>query len=140
MKTVQFDIPGPVKGKARPRMTRSGVAYTPKDTVQYENLVRMCYKEQSGEYLEGALSVIIAAYFEIPKSTPKYKRQQMIDGKIRYTKKPDWDNIGKIVCDSLNGVAYRDDSQITVASVFRLYTDGAPHVKVVISELGGTEE
>lgn len=135
MRTVQFKIPGPVKGKARPRMTKAGIAYTPKETVQYENLVRMCYKEVAGWYLEGALSITIMAFFEIPKSTPKYKRQQMIEGKIRYTKKPDWDNIGKIICDSLNGVAYRDDAQIAMASVFRHYTDGAPYVLVRISEL-----
>lgn len=135
MRTVQFKIPGPVKGKARPRMTKAGIAYTPKETVQYENLVRMCYKEQASEYLKGALDIIIVACFEIPKSTPKYKRRQMIEGKIRYTKKPDWDNIGKIICDSLNGVAYRDDSQIATASVLRQYTDGAPYVSVRITEL-----
>ena len=36
---VEFTIEGPPVGKARPRVTRT-VAYTPKKTSQYEDLVR----------------------------------------------------------------------------------------------------
>ena len=34
----------------------------------------------------------------------------MICDEISPTKKPDWDNIGKIVSDALNKFAYKDDS------------------------------
>lgn len=135
MKTVQFEIPGPVKGKARPRVTRAEIAYTPKDTVQYENLVRCCYQEQAGEYLDGQLQIVITAYFEIPKSVSKKKREAMIDHRIQPTKKPDWDNIGKIICDSLNGVAYRDDAAIVSAAVTKFYTGDAPKVSVQLHVL-----
>ena len=136
MKTVQFEIPGPVKGKARPRVTRTGIAYTPKDTVQYENLVRCCYREQVGsEYLEGPLSIIISALYEIPKSTTKKTREAMLANRIFPTKKPDWDNIGKVICDSLNGVAYRDDSAIVSAIVMKQYTSEAPRVSVTLMVL-----
>ena len=69
---VEFIIPGQPKGKGRPRMsTRTGVAYTPKDTVMYENLVRMMYQNQVGEkVLQGAISAEIIGYFQIPHNIP----------------------------------------------------------------------
>lgn len=69
------------------------------------------------------LGVIVTAYLPIPKSTPKYKRPDMISGKTRPTVKPDWDNIGKIVCDALNGVAYDDDKVICQAAVYKQYSE-----------------
>ena len=45
LNVIAFEIPGPIKGKARPRVTRAGIAYTPKETVQYENLVKLCFRE-----------------------------------------------------------------------------------------------
>lgn len=133
MKTVLFEIPGPVKGKARPRVTKRGIAYTPKDTVQYENLVRICYREQVGEYLDGQLKIEIDAFFEIPKSTVKRRKIDMLKHILRPTKKPDWDNIGKVICDSLNGAAYHDDAAIVSASVNKWYTEEGPMVRVRLS-------
>lgn len=73
---------------------------------------------------EGAmLDVRIIAYYEIPKSTSKKKRREMLEHRIRPTKKPDWDNIGKIVCDSLNLVAYHDDSAVVDAQVRKFYSE-----------------
>ena len=31
--------------------------------------------------------------------------------------KPDWDNIGKLICDALNGVAYTDDAHVVMGGV-----------------------
>ncbi|WP_332834903.1 RusA family crossover junction endodeoxyribonuclease [Clostridium perfringens] len=39
------------------------------------------------------------------------------------TKKPDVDNIAKIILDSLNGVAYKDDSQIVDIRIIKKYTE-----------------
>ena len=57
----------------------------------------------------------------------------MLDGLIRPTKKPDWDNIGKVVCDALNGIAYRDDAQIVDSMVRKFYGE-VPRVVVIIRE------
>lgn len=133
MKTVLFEIPGPIKGKARPRVTKTGIAYTPKDTVQYENLVRVCYQEQAGQYLNGPLKIEIDVFFEIPKSTAKRRKVDMLKHILRPTKKPDWDNIGKVICDSLNGTAYHDDAAIVSASVNKWYTEEASKVRVCLS-------
>ena len=55
----------------------------------------------------------------------------MIDRLIRPTRKPDFDNIGKVICDALNGIAYRDDAQIVDALVRKFYSD-TPRVIVEI--------
>ncbi|EOU1600911.1 RusA family crossover junction endodeoxyribonuclease [Clostridium perfringens] len=115
-------VTGKIRGKARPRICR-GHAFTPKDTVQYEKLVRECYKQQDGRYLEGSIKALIIAYYKIPKSYSKKRVQAIKDGLEKPTKKPDADNIGKIILDSLNGVAYKDDSQIIELGVIKRYTE-----------------
>ena len=87
---------------------------------------------------DAMLDVRIIAYYEIPKSTSKKKRAEMLAHKIRPTKKPDWDNIGKIVCDSLNLVAYHDDSAVVDSQVRKFYSE-QPRIEVIIQEVGGKE-
>lgn len=47
----------------------------------------------------------------------------MIKGEIRPTKKPDLDNVAKIICDGLNKIAYEDDSQIIDLTVTKYYAE-----------------
>lgn len=141
MKQIRFTIPGQPFGKQRPKFSRTGAyvkTYTPKETTSYENLVKLFYNEaaKGKMFPEGAmLDVRIIAYYEIPKSTSKKKRREMLEHRIRPTKKPDWDNIGKIVCDSLNLVAYHDDSAVVDAQVRKFYSE-TTRVDVMIKVVG----
>lgn len=127
---MKFTIPGEPTGKARPRVTKWG-AYTPEKTVLYENLVKTCY---DGGFFDGELSMNVEAYYQIPKSASKRNAECMRLESIRPTKKPDCDNVLKIIADALNGVAYKDDSQIVDARVQKFYSDN-PRVEVVIEEM-----
>ncbi len=136
--TVEFTIPGAPQGKGRPRFSTAGgfvKTYTPAQTASYENLVKLEYERQVGKRFDdgAAISMHIRAYFDIPKSVSKKKREQMLNGEIRPTKKPDADNILKIIADSLNGVAYKDDSQIVYCAVRKAYSD-EPRVTVRIAD------
>ena len=129
--TISFVIPGPPQGKARPRVirTKSGksMSYTPDKTVAYEELVRQRYMAAvDGIAVEGAAALIVTiiAYYPVPSSASKRRRADMLAGYERPTKKSDCDNIAKIICDALNGIAYRDDAQIVEARVSKRYTDG----------------
>ena len=127
-----FTIPGEPKGKARHRITKSGIAYIPKQTTSYENWVKQCYLdnyEQTDSKAE--ISVHITCFFAPPKSISKKKRQQMLSNKINVTKKPDCDNIAKIILDSLNKIAYHDDSQVVNLHVNKRYAE-LPYVHVEI--------
>ena len=130
-------IEGKIKGKARPRFnTRTGHAITPKDTVQYENWVKMCYKEQQAtKYLEGPLRALIVAYYKIPKSYTKNRVEAIRRGEEYPTKKPDLDNIAKIVLDSLNKIAYDDDAQIVELTVLKRYTEDVERVELELENL-----
>ena len=133
---VSFTVPGEPVAKGRPRVTRNGHAYTPKKTVDYENLVRLEYERQChGIFFDKGipLDMRVTCYFTIPKSVSKKKRQAMIDRKIRPMKKPDSSNCIKAVEDALNQVAYHDDSQIVDTQIRRFYSE-QPRVVVTIQE------
>lgn len=124
---VSFEIIGKPQGKARAR-TGKGFAYTPEQTVLYENLVKMEYLSQCDGFRfkdDVPLRMEIDAIFEPPKSTPKKTRVLMLSDRILPLKKPDVDNIAKVIADSLNGVAYKDDSQIASMVVNKYYGDKA---------------
>lgn len=134
-KEVKFTIYGEPKGKGRPRFCRNtGHAMTPKDTVNYETLVRLEYGEEYGDFRfpdDMMLDMRIMAYYSIPKSASKKKKAAMLLGTIRPTKKPDMDNVVKIIADSLNQVTYRDDTQIVDCQCRKFYSD-IPRVVVTI--------
>ena len=116
-------------------MTRSGHAYTPQKTKDYELLVRSCYESQVGDFCFGAkkpLEVLIEAEFPIPKSVSKKRAAEMVE--TFHTNKPDADNLAKGILDSLNGVAFHDDSAVSALSVVKTYSND-PCVYVSIREI-----
>lgn len=135
---ILFTVPGIPKGKGRPRFARSGnriITYTPSDTVAYENAVKAVAMQamRGKEPIQGACEIAVTAFFPIPKSWPESKKQLAIAGKIRPTKKPDLDNILKIICDPLKGIVWRDDDQV-VGDDTRKWYGTEPRVEVVIKE------
>lgn len=132
---INFVIPGKVQAKQRPRFNGK-FAYTPKQTVEYENWIRTCLldKYKGIKPFEEPLKAKIIAYYEIPKSTSKKKKQQMLNCEIFPTVKPDTDNIAKSILDSLNGIAYLDDKQIVKLEVEKYYSQ-APSTVVMIEEI-----
>ena len=135
---VSCTIPGKPFAKQRPRASRRGrftTVYTTKETVNYENLVKYSYYEENGDTkLEGPLEAEIIATFPIPQSVTKKKYQDMISGKEPHIKKPDCDNIAKIVLDALNHIAFNDDSQITDLVIRKRYGEN-PNVIIAIREI-----
>ena len=123
---LTFSVPGPVKGKGRPRatVTPGGHArmYTPADTANYENHIRACYLRQIGRMTVAPPVVLeVVAQFAVPKSYSRKKALLCAQNITRPTCKPDADNILKAVADALNGVAYADDSAIVEMRVSKRY-------------------
>lgn len=143
---IRFTIHGEPRGKGRPRVARRGkyiTTYTPQETVVYENLVRFEYQRQCGGFRFGddeQLSMTVNAYYSIPKSASKAKRAAMLNGEIRPTKKPDVDNVLKVIADSLNQIAYRDDAQIVRAIINKRYAQTTPCVCVEIEAMDEQKE
>lgn len=127
---MMFIVPGEPVGKGRPRGRRMGkgiMFYTPDKTVDYENKIRACAIEACGDILRplwvGAVKIEVLAYMGIPKNTSKKHRLMMERGQLLPLKKPDCDNILKVVLDALNGVAFRDDKQVVAANCEKRYCD-----------------
>lgn len=132
-------MPGNPKGKQRHRMCRiksRKITYTPKQTAEYEKLVRASYTAVSKRFFDKDTPLIISitALFSIPKSVSQKTKNLMLKGDILPTKKPDSDNIIKIVLDALNGVCYHDDAQICSVHFEKKYAE-IPAIKITIKEI-----
>lgn len=145
-------VPGDPQGKLRPRaaMVRGhAMVYTPKTTANYENLVRMAFLEryQDCEPLSGPLEVEIIFNFAPPKSAywPVNKKHngELRDGWLckPHTSTPDIDNLIKSILDGLNGVAFKDDSQIWRVTASKTY-NARPgvHVRIVGGDGDGSTD
>lgn len=134
-----FEIVGAPVGKRRPKFsTIHGYAQAikPKEDAIYENLVKLSFqsnKPQEYRLFEKPIKIKIEAYFAIPKSFSKKKINMAVEGVINPQTKPDADNIAKIICDALNNVAYKDDTQIVELTVVKRYAL-EPKVKVTLNE------
>lgn len=140
--TIKFSVAGEPCGKGRPVFSRHGntvVTRTPTKTAEYEKRVKLSYISGKERYCfpKGVpLRIRITAYYPIPQSATKANKALMEANLMRPVKVPDWDNIGKIICDSLNGLAYYDDAQIVEGIVTKRYASGTePMVEVEISEV-----
>lgn len=132
---MRFTVPGPPVGKARARtvLSRGRVhSYTPNKTTAYESTVRLAFAKAFPRHvpLTGPIWLEVTAYFQPPK------RLKLRNGKegyesVPHVTRPDASNIAKVVEDALNGVAYRDDSQIASLSVDKRYSL-TPRVEVEI--------
>lgn len=127
-----FKIEGQPQGKGRPRFTKTGHAFTPQATRDYEKLIAEEYKAAKGETLDGYIRVNVKAYYKIPKATTKEKRGMIERGLLKPAVKPDIDNVVKAILDGLNGVAYHDDNQVVYVDGEKFYAE-EPCVIVEVS-------
>jgi Holliday junction resolvase RusA-like endonuclease len=90
---LQFEIPGEPKTKGRPRFSKSGHAYTPKETREAEIEVLLHWELAGAPRFTGWIGIECSFYL----------------GSKRIK---DTDNLLKLVLDALNKKAFDDDSQI----------------------------
>lgn len=121
---IEFTIPGSPVPKGRPRFARVGGfvrAYTPRATSDAEQAIAECAQRHLNGPMSGSLRVEVLCLLPIPKSLPKAAKRDALLGRVRPAKKPDADNLAKLVLDGLNGVAWDDDSQIVELEVRKFY-------------------
>ncbi len=144
----RFCVHGKIHGKARAK-ARNGpkfaMVYDPKENKTWQNRIISAYIHDCGNPKpfdgETPLDLHIEAYFAIPKAFSKNKRELALIQAIRPIKKPDFDNIAKLVADALgDGVAYPDDKQITDADQIKLYSEGEEYMIVTLAEAIVTQD
>lgn len=137
---ISFTYYGDIKGKGRPRFRNAGnfiQTYTDSKTREYESSLKEAYLSANQEAFlnpEEALIFKMKVFQPIPKSTSKKKKSEMLQGRIRPSKKPDIDNILKSVFDSLNKIAFYDDTQIIEINASKYYSD-IPRIEIEIERI-----
>jgi len=132
---LNFIIKGKVKAKQSVKFGRNGIKYTPRDMIEYANLVRLSFVNKYPEwdinnFANKPLKAEITVFMPVPKSYSKKKREQALSNQIRPTVKPDCDNIAKNINDALNGIVYPDDKQIVTLTINKYY---AANEKVIVA-------
>lgn len=111
-----FEVPGRPVPKERPRLGRGGNIYTPKKTKEYEQLVGWRAKQAIKKPINGDVAVNIVVY-------------------VKNNVYPDLDNIGKSILDGLQGIAYRNDRQVSIFSIQRVKGE-EEKVEIELEEVG----
>lgn len=132
--SVVITVPGRPVPKGRPRFG-SGHAYTPKATRNFETQLKWLARlaMQHREIFLGPVKIEVLALFPIPQSWPTKKKTDALNGLVRPTGKPDLDNLLKTV-DALNGVVWKDDSQVVSALVRKRYWN-EPSLKIEVEAM-----
>jgi Holliday junction resolvase RusA-like endonuclease len=144
---ICFTSLGEPFGKERPRFAtkyakgavNGGFAYTPKKTKEHEKKIAADYVTHPNHIALDRVPVKIKihAYYKIPRKFARREKEAAIDKKLLPKhKKPDVDNIAKLIMDALEGYAYINDVQICEMEIKKFYGI-LPRVEIEIEE---TEE
>lgn len=135
---LTFTIPGEPTAQGRPRFSTHGgfvKAYDPEKSRNYKAYVKLLASEAMQNIgltlTELPLGVEIITDVGIPASKSKKFKEQALNGLQLPIKKPDVDNVAKIILDSISGIVYKDDKQIVKLTVSKKYSD-IPKVEVKI--------
>lgn len=135
--TLTVEVLGLPVAQGRPRAARFGAGvrlYDPAKSKDWKRTVHYTVAEkiapESHRFpLQGPLVVTLRFSMPRPKSLPKRVQH--------HTKRPDLDNCAKAVMDALNGLVYRDDSQVWWLDVSKCYSD-RPGVRIEVKESEST--
>jgi Holliday junction resolvase RusA-like endonuclease len=109
MSSYSLTIPGDPASKGRPRFYQ-GRTITDAKTHKAEKVIADEFhrKYPDAAPLEGDVWILCSFY-------------------MGSRRRKDWDNLAKLVCDALNGIAYLDDQQITKCVCFKILPDKKRH-------------
>ena len=113
--------------KGRPRLARSGHAFTPAKTRTAEARVRELLRREVAKDplwvpLTTAISVHCVFFLKRPKTVKR----------LRPTGRPDGDNFLKLILDAGNEILWADDSQIVFGSYEKRYASSEAQVGYVL--------
>jgi Holliday junction resolvase RusA-like endonuclease len=143
MSVISFEVPGVAVAKGRGRaavVAGHAHVFTPAKTREAEQTFVARSLEFRPPYpLTGPILLSLTFILPIPKSAPKKTRMLMeseaaLGHDQPHTKRPDLDNLVKLVKDACNGVFWMDDSQVYAIGARKLY-GAIPRTIVRIEEV-----
>jgi Holliday junction resolvase RusA-like endonuclease len=139
MREYVFEVEGEVVGKGRPRFTQAGRVYTPMRTRLYEKQIRRAFIERGGKMLDGPVHIDIEVIAGIQHSASKAAKKMRLAGQELSIRKPDIDNVQKIVQDALVGLAFQDDVNVLSVRMIKGRYEEAPRLIVRVRETDSAE-
>lgn len=132
---VEFTVPGIPTAWARAR-THGKVHFTPgKQRMAMSIVQSVAWDAMNGAAaITEPVSMIITAIWPWPKSWSE-KKKTSNQGRYK-TSRPDADNVGKLISDSLNGIVFVDDAQVVDLKITKLYGPSA-ETRVTVEPIEG---
>lgn len=126
---VTLTIPGEPRGWGRPTpvaaVTDDGRPYirmvTQDETRAAKNALKRLFRAKYPKHRPwtGPVMLRFTAVFETPQSFSKALKEAAARGLLYCVKKPDTDNIAKLIKDAMSGLVYADDQQVMGGGVKR---------------------
>ena len=139
MKEIVFEVAGEVRGKGRPRFTQAGRVYTPIHTRLYEKQIRRAFIERGGTMFDSPVHMDIEVVAGVQHSASKTAKRMRLAGQELSIRKPDIDNVQKIVQDALLGLAFQDDVSVVSVRMIKGRYEETPRLIVRIRETDAAE-
>lgn len=134
-----FIYQGIPKPQGRPRFARMGKfvkAYDPKDSRDAKNNVACQILQQNPQLIEQGKPIQLHLTFWLPRPKGHFNSKGELRGAAPkyHTKKPDLDNLIKLLKDSLKGIVWHDDSQVYRTEAEKSYTAKEPMVAIMVED------
>jgi len=121
MPEILLEVRGNPKAQKRHRSGR-GWTYDPSESDKAD-LLALVHEKAPEVPLECPVAIRVRFYMPIPKSWPKYKKKMALQINPPHAKKPDIDNLVKLVLDTLEGVFFMRDSQVYCLRAYKYYSN-----------------
>ena len=110
-------------GRGFPHYGKLTKVYTNKQTFDSKSAIGISASQAMGSSkpLETPLAVFLYIRLPVPKSYSKKRTEACLSGFEHPTKKPDIDNVAKAFLDAMNGIIYKDDTQVIQLHVNKVY-------------------
>lgn len=135
---MKITIPVAPKPQARPRFNSfSKRAYEDSAMTAYKKSVKYYVMASKPDLVvSGAVGVSIAFYVYPPNYLLNKKKlaQDLANETLYVDKKPDIDNYFKAVTDAAEGILYKNDGQIAVVTMQKLYSLN-PRTEIEVEEI-----
>lgn len=118
----RIEIPGdPIPWMRAGYNKKTGAIYDqqPRDRKWYRSIFASIYKS---EPFLGPIDLQILWLMRIPESISAKMKRDMISNYVMHTKKPDVDNLEKLLLDTMTGIIYKDDCQVVHVDKAKRYS------------------
>lgn len=100
------------QAQQRPRFSKWGTYKSRTQAAHEAELDCQLMLYRPDEPIAGPVSVFFTAYMPIPKSTSKRERAAILEARTPHTKKPDIDNLEKMLLDRMTALGFWEDDRL----------------------------